>query len=128
MEHAASDEQITAICRLMYNNFQVKAQFVNAQLELLSGSGGDAQAANPLYSTLRESLVQLNIEAAELNYPLIQSLNELENYVIVRIEREKMRVGYVIFGPSAYSDISVEAITGILNDYRRAGQPEGSSA
>ncbi|KRE29694.1 helix-turn-helix domain-containing protein [Paenibacillus sp. Soil522] len=117
MEHAASDEQITAICRLMYNNFQVNAQFVNAQLELLSGSGGEAHAANPLHSTLRESLVQLNIEAAELNYPLIQSLNELENYVIVRIEREKMRVGYVIFGPSAYSDISVDAITGFLNDY-----------
>jgi hypothetical protein len=117
MECAASDEQILFICKLMSGNFQAQAHYVNTELEPLPGTDGDGQLASPLYTNLQGLLEQLHLESAAPQYPLIQTLNELENYVIVRIQREKQYAGYVVFGPSAYADISSEAITGMINDY-----------
>ncbi|OBZ09360.1 helix-turn-helix domain-containing protein [Bacillus sp. FJAT-26390] len=117
MEYAASDERILFICKLMSGNFQAQARYVNTQLEPLTGTDGNGQLASPLYASLQALLEQLHLEAAMPQYPLIQTLNELENYVIVRIQRESQHAGYVVFGPSAYADIPAEAITGMLNDY-----------
>ncbi|MEV5027627.1 helix-turn-helix domain-containing protein [Paenibacillus sp. LPE1-1-1.1] len=117
MGQAVSDGQITAICRLMYNNFQVPAYYINRDMVLLASSQGSTALEGPLHKSFRESVEQLQIEEASAEYPLIQSRNGLENFVITQVRREEQHVGYVIVGPSAFTDISDEAITGIINDH-----------
>ncbi|MDQ8733229.1 helix-turn-helix domain-containing protein [Paenibacillus sp. LHD-38] len=118
MRQAVSDEQITAICRLMHNNFQVPAYYVNKDLELLASSHGGIALEGPLHKNFRESIEQLHIEEASAEYPLIQSRNGLENFVITQVRRgSDEQAGYVIVGPSTYTDISDENITGLINDY-----------
>lgn len=117
MERVASEEQIAYICKLMYDNFKMTATYVNTSKEI-AAQAGDMMPANPFFSHAGDWLEQLKLEEALFQFPFIRSINELENYVIVQVQRDSAYAGSVIVGPSLYTEITAEAAQGIINDFR----------
>ncbi|WP_424766382.1 helix-turn-helix domain-containing protein [Paenibacillus sp. sgz302251] len=121
MEPLTLEQQIVFICKLMYNNFQIPARYINNDRIVIFEAGPPELTVHPLYPTVNLLMKQLDAGAAATTKPLVRSLNKLENYVILNIQRKDRNQGYILFGPSAYNSISDKAATGLMNDFHIRG-------
>ncbi|WP_171056355.1 helix-turn-helix domain-containing protein [Paenibacillus sinopodophylli] len=115
MRQAVPEDQIPAICRLIYSSFQVPSHYVDKDLKLLASSA-DIVIHSTMMQSVRALLEQCSAKQASVEFPSIQILNALENVVILQVERKSEFAGYMLIGPSVYTALSAEALTGILQD------------
>ncbi|MGY1423596.1 helix-turn-helix domain-containing protein [Bacillus cereus] len=103
------------ICQLLFQTFEIPVRFLDKDKNIIHEYISN-DILNPFYSSKEEQLTALYWDDAPLNFPIIQTNNHLENFILIHIENEELLLGTFMIGPVLYSAGLESMINRIYND------------
>lgn len=112
-------EQLMDLCKLMNDNFGLPMHYCNPH-DRIEYSLTSAGISLTDHSELHERIIMVitNSDRQKIKGPYIQSTSLLENYIEIRMEDGDVYLGSIVAGPSIYSRIPQEMLTGLARDHR----------
>lgn len=103
------------ISSLLHEIFQIPVFYVNAKAEIELEYTCD-WTDSPFYSSRENMLAPFLESAFWMSFPVLHSRDTLENFCSITIQEDGHDQGTLVLGPTAYSKIPDELITGLMND------------
>ncbi|WP_208414781.1 helix-turn-helix domain-containing protein [Paenibacillus castaneae] len=110
------------MCKLIHESILLPVFFIQADEMKLTDSYGGHDLINPLFTT-HENLIRSIINHVKVtDYPLIQTSQATEQFIIVPVKRMGNWLGTVVIGPTLAQVPSDETIATIVNDLKQTYQ------